>query len=350
MKIQVRTSKLVSALLWTSVGLIATSCGERMPNFKLLPRSQGYLSSGVVNNKVDILWVIDNSGTMGPKQTNLKNSINSFMSQFVTKGMDYRIAVVTTDTRAVDPGAPNDPNLSGQAACFVSSGANPKIITSATANAATVLGQNADVGFFGSADAHGLDAVELALSEPNLSNCNADFLRSDAFLAVIHFSDADDNTAATANGLLTFLDTVKAPITTPTGGQTRSYFTSAMVVQDTSTPECQALGPFSEVGSKYIDLATRTGGAIASICENDFSAGLLSVGTQILEATTAVRLAYAPNVSTIVVYQDLSRISQSSVDGWTFDSTANKIVFHGSAIPVAGTQISVDYVPADIVR
>lgn len=332
------------------MGLLVASCGERTPNFKLIPRSQGYLSSGVVNNKVDILWVIDNSGTMGPKQTNLKNSINSFMTQFATKGMDYRIAVVTTDIRPIDPMNPADPNFSGQDGCFVASGANDKIITPATVNAATVLGDNANVGFFGSADAHGLDAVEQALSEPNLSNCNADFLRSDAFLAVIHFSDADDNTVASANGLLTFLDTVKAPVNTPNGGQVRSYFTSAMVVEDVGRAACVALGPFSELGSKYIDLAGRTGGTVASICDADFSAGLLSVSTQILEATTAVSLAYAPNVSSMSIYHNFTKINQDAVNGWTFDAATNRVIFHGSAIPVAGTQITVDYVPADIVR
>lgn len=343
-------SKSTCTLMWTTVGLLVASCGERLPNFKLIPRSQGYLATGQSNNKVDILWVIDNSGTMGPKQTNLRNSINSFMTEFATKGMDYRIAVVTTDIRPVDPLNPLDPNFSGQAACFVASGANDLIITPNTVNPATVLGDNANVGFFGSADAHGIDAVEMALSEPNLSNCNAGFLRSDAFLAVIHFSDADDNTLATANGLLTFLDTVKTPVSTPNGGTVRSYFISAMVVEDVARAECVALGPFSELGSKYIDLADQTGGAVASICENDFSAGLLAVSNQILEATTAVSLAYAPDVSTIVIYHNITKINQDAVNGWTFDSATNRVVFHGSAIPVAGTQISVDYVPADIIR
>ena len=72
-----------------------------------------------INNKVDILWVIRNAGLMGPMQTNLATSVNSFMSQFVNDKFDFHIAVVTTDIRPVDNAAPNDPNLSGQDACFV---------------------------------------------------------------------------------------------------------------------------------------------------------------------------------------------------------------------------------------
>lgn len=343
-------NKVLKTLFWSSVGLSAVACGERVPNFKMLSRTQGFMSSGVTNNKVDILWVIDNSGTMGPKQDNLRTSINSFMSQFVTKGMDYRIAVVTTDIRAVDPAAPNDPNVSGQAACFVASGANPQIITPSTPDATTKLGENADVGFFGSADAHGLDAVELALSEPNLSGCNAGFLRDDAFLAVIEFSDADDNTAATVNGLLTFLDGLKPPVSTPNGGSVRSYFASAMIVEDLTRQECIDLGPFSEVGTKFIDLATQTGGSIASICDTDFSAGLLSVSTKILEATTAVRLQYEPQAGTIIVFQNLTLVPEDATNGWTFDAATNRVVFHGTAIPSAGVQIYIDYTPKDIIR
>ncbi|MEW6056240.1 MAG: hypothetical protein AB1540_06470 [Bdellovibrionota bacterium] len=333
-----------------AASLVAAACGQRDPRFKVLPRNLGFLTNGLVNNKVDILWVIDNSGTMGPKQDNLRTSISSFMDQFEDKGMDYRIAVVTTDIRPVDPLNPNDPNLSGQAACFVSSGANPKIVTPDTANGVQVVGENADVGFFGSADAHGLDAVQLAFSEPNISNCNSGFLRSDAFLAIIEFSDADDNTAATVSALMSFLDTVKSPISTPNNGSVRGYFVSSMVVEDITRAECVALGPFSEVGTKFLDIAAQTGGAVASICDADFSAGLLNVGEKILEATTAVILKDVPDVSTIVVTQNGNRVSNSATNGWTYEVDGNRVVFHGSAIPTSTTYVSIDYTPRDIVR
>lgn len=340
-------SKFLQSLLGAAV-LLTAGCGARDPHFAILPKSQGYLLNAVTSNKVDILWLIDNSGTMGPKQTNLANSINSFMDKFSSKNMDYRIAVVTTDIRPVDPAAPADPNVSGQGACFVGS---PSIITPSTPNAAAALATNANVGFFGSSDAHGLNAVSLALSEPNLSECNSGFLRADAFLAVIEFSDADDNTSATVNGLLNYLDQVKPPISTANGGSVRSYFVSSMVVDDLSKAECQALGPFSELGTKFLNIANATGGTIASICDADFSQGLLAVSNKILESSTAIQLASVPDQSTIIVYQNGSQISKSSSNGWTFESSTNRIIFHGSGIPTnAGIYVQIDYTPADIVR
>ncbi|HRK02084.1 MAG TPA: hypothetical protein PLH57_05415 [Oligoflexia bacterium] len=331
-----------------ALGSTLTSCGFRDPRIAVLGRSDSTVTSGVANNKVDILWIIDNSGTMGPKQTSLRNSINSFMNSFVSKNFDYRIAITTTDTRAVDPLAPNDPNLSGQAACFVGS---PTVVEASTPNPATEVSDNANVGFFGSSDAHGLDAVELALSEPNLSNCNSGFFREDAYLAVIFFSDADDNTAATVSGLTTFLDGIKTPFTLASGSTIRSWNASAMVVDDVNDPDCIALGPASEYGSKYIELANNTGGQVASICAPDFSAGLLNVATKILEASTAIRLSRTPDPGTIAVFKNGEYLAQSATNGWTYEASINSIVFHGSAIPDGpNIPINVFYTPNDIIR
>ena len=60
---------------------------------------------------LDVLWVIDNSGSMYPFQTNLSTNIGSFMPAFVSSGADYRMAVITTDrstfSTIIDPTNPN---------------------------------------------------------------------------------------------------------------------------------------------------------------------------------------------------------------------------------------------------
>lgn len=50
--------------------------------------------------KVDILWVVDNSGSMGPKQARLAANFNGFIQQLVNANppIDFHIAVTTTDT------------------------------------------------------------------------------------------------------------------------------------------------------------------------------------------------------------------------------------------------------------
>ena len=46
---------------------------------------------------VDILFVVDNSCSMGGQQTQLANNFSTFMNVFQASGIDYNIGFVTTD-------------------------------------------------------------------------------------------------------------------------------------------------------------------------------------------------------------------------------------------------------------
>ncbi len=345
-------------LTWAALtGILVAGCAQRDPHFSILGKSQGLLSAPA-NNKVDILWVIRNAGLMGPIQTNLATSFNSFMTQFVTKNFDYQMAVATTDIRAIDPAHPSDPNFSGQNSCIVGS---PTIITTTTPNPVNVLATSSDVGYFGSTDSHNLGVLQSAFSAPNLAGCNAGFLREGAYLAVIEVSDTDDDTTATPAAALAFLDSIRPPSTTPNGATIRPYSVSAMVVDTLAhKTACDAIGDttfsthgvsYTEVGTKLMTLANATNGVVASVCDADFSADLLSIATHILEQTSAVHLASIPDTTTIQVFENSATIAQDSVNGWTFDAATTSIVFHGSAIPMGSSvYVTVNYTPADIVR
>lgn len=50
-----------------------------------------------VSKKVDVLLVIDNSGSMGEEQANLATNFNAFIETLDVAGADFRIAITTTD-------------------------------------------------------------------------------------------------------------------------------------------------------------------------------------------------------------------------------------------------------------
>ena len=58
-------------------------------------RTDSYEQNETVD--VDILFVVDNSGSMISNQTNLKNNFSSFISAFSGSGVSYQIAIITTD-------------------------------------------------------------------------------------------------------------------------------------------------------------------------------------------------------------------------------------------------------------
>lgn len=316
-------------------------CGPKAANFSILEAGQGVYQGNTANNKVDILWVIDNSGSMLTKQQKVANGFNSFASVFVNKGFDFNMAIVTSDTRPSGSG--------GQEGSFQGV---PTVITSTTPGFAATFQANVQVGQAGDPQAKELDAIELALSNSYLSGVNSGFLRSDAHLAIIVLSDADDNdSAATPATVLSFLQNLKPDkFDVITRTYKKNFTVSAVAVDDRNAAECAALLPLIEDGTKFKSLASSTNGSFASICQNDFSDGLTSISQRIAEAITEIPLARVPDATTLLVTFNGSAVPNDGVNGYTYDATDNKIVFHGSYIPQDNTAIGINYIPNDIIR
>ncbi len=164
----------------------------------------------------DILFVVDNSGSMADEQENLAANFDRFISQIAGAG-DYHIAVVTTDqesTPAEKEGLQNfvfadtypniltDFTLAGCGdvspsiahGCFRGPDPSTRIVDSETMDPATqisVFAQNVRVGSCGSGTETGLKSMISALDQRN--GCNTGFLRDNANLIVVIVSDEDDS-------------------------------------------------------------------------------------------------------------------------------------------------------------
>ena len=47
--------------------------------------------------KLDVLWVVDDSGSMESRQANLARNFHAFIDVFAKSATDFRIAITTTD-------------------------------------------------------------------------------------------------------------------------------------------------------------------------------------------------------------------------------------------------------------
>jgi hypothetical protein len=91
-----KACKYIVAILATN--LFLTGCGNGDTSYSLLQDGQTFnQASTTVNSKTDVLWVIDNSGSMATSQANLANNFPSFITKFTDKSFDFQIAVTTTD-------------------------------------------------------------------------------------------------------------------------------------------------------------------------------------------------------------------------------------------------------------
>jgi hypothetical protein len=150
--------------------------------------------------KVDVLWVIDNSGSMGWAQNLLATQIPTFMSFAIEQNVDFHIGVTTTGvayrTGSGCPGGFNG-NEDGRLFPHPSLG-RPRILKSTMPRdqLMSVFAQNVMVG-----TCHGSEAVyeaaRRALSDPWINTPEADggnqgFLRRDASLSIIGLTDEND--------------------------------------------------------------------------------------------------------------------------------------------------------------
>src|SRR5690606_21483555 len=71
-------------------------CGTGTPS----ETNDQFVQNTAQDAAVDILWVIDNSGSMGNEQADLADNFNLFIQDFITRGIDFKMAITTTDGRS----------------------------------------------------------------------------------------------------------------------------------------------------------------------------------------------------------------------------------------------------------
>ncbi|HAA56024.1 MAG TPA: hypothetical protein DCE42_14765 [Myxococcales bacterium] len=134
------------------------------------------------SKQVDILFVVDNSGSMQEEQTKLKTNFEAFINELLDQEVtDFQIGVITTDMDSAKEAG----RLQG----------TTKIINGAQLTKKQVIDAfvaNTSVGIAGSPYEKGLDALKAALSPSLLAADNKGFLRDGALLAIIIVGDEDD--------------------------------------------------------------------------------------------------------------------------------------------------------------
>ena len=339
-------------------------------------------------HKADILWVVDSSGSMAPKQARLAANFQGFINQLVSANppIDFHIAVTTTDTddaarrgklmrwtigAATDDYISCAPQMSGMVLC--NTGGN-------AATAVTAFNQMSQVGINGSPQERGLYSAYLALTNSlNLSTYDPDgnpiverFVRRDATLYVVFVSDEDDSscspltrqsTCTTDPGCRCAPDSALSG--TGAWGST-AYFTRffetykgfgnqesvavAAIVADSDdagvpsqfgdpSPHagccrnldggvCPTSGSndggyeIAYYGGRYVQVAAATGGVTVSICQDDFSNALSSLGYSASGLRREFRLSRGPDLHVagglaagLTMYVSPATAASCTVDG-----------------------------------
>ncbi len=283
---------------------------------------------------LDIIWIIDNSGSMVDNRTLLASNFQDFFNQLVASQTDFRIGVISTDGNPQPPDGTIPGQLHG----------TPSFIDKNTPNAAQAFAQN--VVF---APGRVRWTQDFAMMEEFLTNpgLNSGFLRPNAALAVITLSNGDDESFGTVGHYARFLRGIKGP-----GNENWvSFSTISGDVPNGCQPgrDANFWGTFADPATRLNDMTLRLGGVVGSICDNSFEDTLSRISEALNTLRKAFPLSLKPDPGTITVLVTAAGQSGGVVIpndptlGWTYSATLNAIQFLGSYVPPPGSLIQIQY-------
>jgi hypothetical protein len=290
---------------------------------------------------VDVLWVVDTSGSMADEQQALAEHFPQFAAFFEESGLSFHMGVTSTDVLEDDTEGSLDGRLMG----------HPGVLTDATEDLANAFAERALMGITPMhSDEKGLHAAYVAagaLAEPGQPN--AGLVRDEANLAIVIISDepdystigeADSASFIGAEAFATWLDARK-------GDPARSSLSGVVGVPEEGSPggcdlsEDAAHGGWSGAlrGDGYLEAIAATEGMLQSICEDDWAEVLARMGLVIAGLHESFSLSDAVDPQTLVV-----RVDGHEVGDWEFLPEKNAVHFTRSdSIPRPGSEVRVSW-------
>lgn len=340
-------------VLMLSLGLAA--CKEKSP--KLLgapppgPRKTTGSEIQTLTAKVDILFVIDDSGSMSIHQSNLAANIDKFLVGLqANRFIDYHVGVISTSEEENSWGsagsAPGAGKLTG----------TTRFIDKNTVDGVRILKSNMLIGVSGSGTERMFSPVKLALTAPISTTHNAGFYRPDAFLAVVMITDAEDQShvdygwpsprdpslVLSPQAFYDFLVDLKK------GNKKKVVSYGAIVPLGTPSSACE----WDDYGMPHvrIDEFFRISKGISySLCDIDYGTKLANIGQDLVgRIGRSILLDRRPNPDTIEVVYGTQILDRDARTGWSFDPEKNTVTFGRDVVwsdQAPGVEVEVKFEP-----
>jgi len=316
--------------------------------------------------KVDVLWVIDNSGSFYSYQERIATNLPAFLSAATENSVDYRIAVTTSGLlpRSEDGQiCPGGAEGGEDGRFFPIDGSHPRILTPNTPNLEEHWSHNTRVGICHGVEEY-FEAAYRALSPPLINDVksskhysettyddgNAGFLRREASLSIIFVADeADQSTkfGKTTHDYLAFFEGLKGR------DMLRIHAISGSKAGGNSA--CGRLN-----GDRFHTLIEATGGTWLDICTPTEDAGAWEAGLKKMSEGAFGFLERFPlrgtpadqNGDGVVNEHDIelrldgavySPIGENKAQRWHYDPASNGIEFTPLFIPKPSVEMSATY-------
>ena len=252
---------------------------------------------------VDILWVIDTSGSMYRYDPQLMAGIEAMLAALPTT--NWRLVMIS-----------NDPSRAVLESQF------PLVPGDDIVDAEDMYAAMGRGGW-----EHGFDAVyDYVTTNPYA----ATWMRSDAALLVVFVSDEEEQSWTTMIDVTDF---------TSWYGSLRGggAFVASIVNHDSTVSLCDWTVSYRDVGNRYMEATNYFGGVIVDICDEDWTPGVTDATHSIAPHESWV-LTHEPTEDSINVFINTVLQADST---WTYSASDNTVYF--TAIPAGGDLVEIGY-------
>jgi len=302
--------KTIKSLL-AFCALLILSCSVDPSTYKLpYPDKQFVDKSGTIssyNPEVDILFIIDDSGSMSSYQKLLSENADLFIKQFLNaKFIDYHIGV-TVNTPWFSNDGGNLKRVGGY-----------RYVDRKTQNGESILTQLMTVGTTGNGTEKFLNVPPLTFSEIKMKAANKGFYRENAHLVIFVLTDTYDQSDVEPEEAYEFILNLKK------GNEQKIHYAGALVTILKFNCKGENKKKIPEKLIRMIDLF-QSRGHLFNICKSNYGKDLARMAENIVDAVSTVYLDNLPDVRTMEVWYGKQRIPNQKEGGWTYDYSLNAI-------------------------
>ncbi|MGE0763870.1 MAG: hypothetical protein AB7N80_11380 [Bdellovibrionales bacterium] len=283
-------------------------------------------------SKVDVLFIVDNSGSMAEEQARLSTALSSFVDTLAD--LDWQIGITTTD---LSGGAQS---TNGDVVTMVGTGVkvlNKRVPNYEQVFLDTVLAHGTTPECAqnntncASGDEQALGAARLAVTKRNTTNYG--FFRANSDFIAIALTDEDERSNG-GNGATTptqLISTVNSA-----WGLTKLFSGYGIIVRPGDTACINAQAASGGRPATFVQqLADMTDGVTGSICDTDYGPALANIGTRVRRYATSIMLSDVPVAGTVQV--TLTPANPSIT--WIVVGQTVRL----SDLPARGTRVDVTY-------
>ena len=252
-----------------------------------------FIQSGETSG-VDIVWVVDRSGSMHDNDEKLVAGIAAMMNA-LPLDIGWRIGIISTDDNE-----------------SVSNNSFP-LVPGDTPQDAEYMLNNLSVSF----KEAGFESI---ITYMDYGAYASTWMRYDASLLAVFVSDEDEQSVNITPA--EFVSWIRS----------RRGFVNVASIVLTDESDCDFnIAP----GNNYIDATNSMSGVIIDICSDDWSSGVKDASRS-MEPIEYLELTYTPVPETIVVF-----VNNKEYSDWSYSSDTNILTF--TAIPIQGDLVEIGY-------